>query len=409
MYKKDWKAACEQANKGSGRFHIPDINVYMPEFLSKSPRFFGASLLHAAAHGGHIHVVRFLLDNNASISAVNSAHQTAIQLAAENGHAKVVKALYEAGAVADQTALHHAAENNRLEVVKFLLKAGVKDTCLRCDGSFYWLETKSRLQSTEFDFWAKDNCINDMNLLICSVETARCAVDWERQWEELEDDGIGELFDDKHLILCQTALHAAVASGHKNVVSILISEETSALNCYDYTGRTPLHEAVRRNDEKLVEILLEKQPQIIHQNCNHWQQVGENFRSDMLSVQESIDYHKDICHCGYTPLHLVARYGNVDLGISLILSGAKVDIQDCSGATPFHVAACHNKRKFVQVLSHPKAGGDINSKTLNGSTPLHSAATCAAVEVIDHLLYWKANLTAVDDYGRRRYTTRFLM
>lgn len=51
MYKKDWKAACEQANKGSGRFHTPD-NVYMPEFLSKSPRFFGASLLHAAAHGG---------------------------------------------------------------------------------------------------------------------------------------------------------------------------------------------------------------------------------------------------------------------------------------------------------------------------------------------------------------------
>lgn len=270
MYKKDWKAACEQANKGSGRFHIPDINVYMPEFLSKSPRFFGASLLHAAAHGGHIHVVRFLLDNNASISAVNSAHQTAIKLAAENGHVKVVKALYDAGAVADQTDLYHAAANNRLEVVKFLLKAGVKDTCLRCDGSFYWLETKSRLQSTEFDF--------------CPVETARCAVDWERQWKELEDDGIGELFDDKHLILCQTALHAAIASGHKNVVSILISEETSALNCYDYTGRTPLHEAVRRNDEKLVEILLEKQPQTIHQNCNHWQQVGKNFRSGMLKL-----------------------------------------------------------------------------------------------------------------------------
>ena len=201
MYKKDWKAACEQANKGSGRFHIPDINVYMPEFLSKSPRFFGASLLHAAAHGGHIHVVRFLLDNNPSILAVNSAHQTAIQLAAENGHVKVVKALYEAGAVADQTALHHAAANNRLEVVKLLLKAGVKDKCLRCDGSFYWLETKSRLQSTKFDFLANDDCVDEMGIFrICFVH--RCAVDWEQKWEELEEDGIGELFDDKHLILC---------------------------------------------------------------------------------------------------------------------------------------------------------------------------------------------------------------
>ena len=74
MYKKDWKTVCEQANRGSGTFHFPDIHVYMPEFLSKSPRSFGASLLHAAAHGGHIQVVRFLLDNNAAILTVNSGH-----------------------------------------------------------------------------------------------------------------------------------------------------------------------------------------------------------------------------------------------------------------------------------------------------------------------------------------------
>ena len=35
----------------------------------------------------------------------------------------------------------------------------------------------------------------------------------------------------------------------------------------------------------------------------------------------------------------------------------------------------------------------------NGSTPLHSAAACGAVEVIDHLLYHGANLSAVDDSG----------
>ncbi len=398
MYKNDVRAALQRkANSGSSQFHIPFIHEYMPNFQSKS-RFFGATLLHAAAQGGHVNVVRFLLDNNADTSIVNSAHQTAIQLAAENGHVEVVEVLYRAGAVADQTALHHAAANNRLEVVEYLLEIGVKDTCLRCDGSFYWLKSQHRLQSNSpFEFPVKETCTDHYGVFNSSLSFEKC-VDWELNWEELED--IEELFDDKHLILCETALHSAVVSGHSNVVSKLISKETNALSCFDYTGRTPLHEAVRKNDKKLVDVLLEKQPQVIHQNCNHWQQVGELFIPGVLSIQEYIDYHTDICHCGYTPLHLAARYGYEDLGVSLILRhGAQVNAQDCSGATPFHVAACHNQRGFVPIFSHPKVGGDINSKTLNGSTPLHSAAACGAVEVIHYLLYWKANLTAVDVYG----------
>ena len=42
---------------------------------------------------------------------------------------------------------------------------------------------------------------------------------------------------------------------------------------------------------------------------------------------------------------------------------------------------------------------DINSRNSKGSTPLHSAAACAAVEVIHLLLYYGANITAVDKNG----------
>ena len=394
MFKKDVKAAFQRAKFGSLEFRFPDIHVHTNEIQSKS-RFFGATPLHAAAQGGHVNVVRYLLDNNAFISTFNCAHQTPIQLAAENGHVEVVKTLYEAGAVADQTALHHAAANNRLEVVKFLLENGMKDTCLRCDGSFYWLKTKDRLQSNSpFHVLVKENCLPHEML---NQSIFEMCIDWE---------GIGELFDDKHMILCHTALHAAVASGHKDAVYQLISEKTNALNCHDYSGRTPLHEAVRRNHTQLVDILLEKQPHDINYACYHWQDVdtqmasGEFVLSGTLNVEESIDYHKDVCHCGYTPLHLAARYGHESLGISLIIRhGAHVRAKDCSGATPFHVAACHNQRSFVSIFSHSKVGGDINGKTVNGSTPLHSAAACGAAEVIGDLLYFKANLSAVDDYG----------
>ena len=394
IYKAKIKAALQQVHNDSYQFNIPYIE--MPVYQSKS-KFFGATMLHAAAQKGHTTVTRLLLNNSAFISTLNGAHLTAIQLASENGHLEVVKILYEAGAVADQTALHHAASNNRLEVVKFLLNIGVKDKCLRCDGSFYWLKTKHRLQSSlHLPLPWKDRCslVNKTSLDNC--------IDWEKNWEDLD---IGELFDDKHLIFCHSALHAAIASGHEKVVSLLLSEEKNALTCRDFTGRTPLHEAVRKNNRKIVDILLEKEPQMIHLKCEHWQRMTAPITHDgfsisnVLSADEIEEYNTDVCHCGYSPLHLAARYGHQELGISLIFKGARVDEMDCNGAIPFHVAACHNQVSFITIFSHSKIRGNINGKTLNGSTPLHSAAACGAVEVIDYLLYYKANLAAVDESG----------
>ena len=349
FYQAKERTAFDQGEHDFLQFQAPFI--VEPVFHIKS-KFFDASMLHAAAQGSHVSVVRFLLENNASISTVNGAHLTAIQIAAENGHLEVVKMLHKAGAVPDQTALHHAAANNRLQVVNFLLEVGVKDECLKCDGSFSWLE------KTE------------------------------------EGD---QFYDDKHLIFCQTALHAAAASGYNRVVSRLLAEEHNALHCQDYSGRSPLHEAVRKNHPKIVDILLDEEPRMMHRKCEHWQEVDkEELRFDELG--EYI-YFADICHCGYAPLHLAARYGRHQLAILLLEKGARLDDRDCTGATPTHVAACHNHADLILKFSDPNIGGDINAKTSNGSTPLHSAAVCGAVEVIDYILNKRANLTAVDDNG----------
>ena len=375
----------------SGQFDGND-----PVVQSKS-KFWASTMLHAAAHGGHLEVVTFLLNNGAFISKVNGVHLTALQIAAENGHLGVVKALYQAGAVADQTALHHAAANNRLEVVKYLLEIGVTDKCMRCDGSFYWLQTKHRLQSPvkvleKIVFHLKKSCLSkEIGLQDLGDE----CIEREGKRTDIE---VGELFDDKHLIFCQTALHAAVSIGWKAVVKELVSRGTVALACQDYTGRTPLHEAVRKNDSEIVKLLCAKDQTMIHKTCNHWQNVGgHNDKISLtLSDEESVEYHQDICHCGHTPLHLAARYGHWQIGLDLIRSGADEEARDCSGATPLHVAACHNQKEFVYLLTHTNVGANINSRSSNGSTPLHSAAACAAVEVIDELLYHGANISAVD-------------
>ena len=387
-------------SKGS-KYDAFDIKDYLwtPVLQSKS-KYWGSTMLHAAAHRGHVEVVTFLLDNGAFISTVDGVNLTALQIAAENGHLEVVKALYNAGAVADQTSLHHAAANGRLEVVKYLLKIGVRDRCIRCDGSFYWLKTrKHRLQSNMktknvASFHINKTCFEDTK----RIEKNHCI---EKKTENTTN--FGELFDDKHLIFCESALHAAVSAGHVEVVRELISSPPTALTCRDYTGRTALHEAVRKNNSEIVKMILKKDPALIHETCNHWQRVeqrNEKHKSLKLSCKESIEYHGDICHCGYTPLHMAARYGHWEIGMYLTkISGARVNASDCFGATPLHVAACHNHKLFVHMLMRSESSANINSMTANGSTPLHSAAACGAVEIIDLLLYFGANLSAVDKDG----------
>ena len=355
--------------------------IDMPVYQTNS-KFFGASMLHAAVKGGHERVVRFLIEKNARISILNGAHLNAMQIAAEHGHLNVVRTLYEAGAVADQTALHHAAANNRMDVVNFLLEIGVKDECLRCDGLFYWLNSKERFPSTTIVLRPpfKDNC---SHIWIMDNNVTKICIDYEKKWP----DETKKLYDDSRLIFCHSALHAAVVSGHDKVVTRLLSEKHNALNCYDYTGRTPLHEAVRKNDSIIVNILLDKHPQMVKYKCKQWQEVNQT----LLSFEELAEYNADVCHCGYTPLHLAALYGHLEAAILLIRKGAQLDDRDCTGATPIHVAACPNRANLI--------GGNINVKTSNGSTPLHSAAACGVVGIIDYLLYKKSSLTAVDNYN----------
>ena len=333
------------------------FKIIEPVDESKS-KHFDSTMLHAAAQGGRVSVVHFLIENNANLSLSNGVQLTAIQIAAEKGHLEVVKTLYKAGAFADQTALHHAAANNRLEVVHYLLHSGVRDECLRCDGSFYWVKGTNLLPGRLLILTPRINRLKDCLLTLLGV--ANNCSDWEIIWPAEKKT----LFDDEHLIFCHSALHAAVASGHNKVVTRLLSEKHNALDCHDYSGRTPLHEAVQKDRTIIVNTLLEKQSQMIHKKCKHWQELDKK----QLGEAERMKYYEEVCHCGYTPLHLAARYGHHQLATLLIRKGARVDDQDCSGATPLHLAALYGFADTVNVLLNMNATVEMKDK--NGKTPL---------------------------------------
>ena len=347
----------------------PAPNYFSWDTIERSKTaFWNSTMMHAAAAGGHSKVVLILLEKNASFSGLNAVNLTAIELAAENGHLEVVKILYERGARLHHLSLQHAAFEGHADVVEFIQSVGVVDRCMRCDGSFYWLGNKTRYQT------ASPNSVDYI------------------------------LSDDRFKILCQSALHLAVVKTHTNVVKSLLLRDNSTNHCTDFTGRTPLHEAVRQNHVEIAELLI-KNGARIPRKCLFFQNISTsdhspNRGSYYLSEKEILEYGNDLCHCGSTPFLLAARYGHIDVGNSLLRHGARPDVMDCFGATPLHVAACHGHYRFIDwlILQRPLSF-KINHRSKNHSTLLHSAAICHNNKDIEPLISRGARIDLTDNNG----------
>ena len=365
----------------SPRFLLDGEVVFADPIERSKTAFWDSTMMHAAASGGHIDVVQNLLKRNASFRDVNGINQTAIHLAAQYGYLKVVQLLYESGAHVDHLSLQHAAAGGHTNIVNFLLKAGVTDRCIRCDGSFYWLQDSIRYQAMPL---CKSSDVKEYTLS-----------------------------DDKYKIFCQSALHLAVAGSHTEVAKVLLAQYHNGIHCVDFTGRTPLHEAVRRNKVYIAELLILKGAKVSHkcrrfQNLSsplHWMVEkcanGElrNEKYPLLSRKERVEYDKDVCHCGSTPFLLAARYGYVEVASLLLSYGAQPHDSDCQGATPLHVAACHGHYDFIRWLISERPSLHINFKSKNRSTPLHSGAICMINKNIMPLIDMGASIYDTDQNG----------
>ena len=308
----------------------------------------GFSLLHAAAQGGNLDVVEYLLQHNIDISKTSGSNNTAIQLAAENGHLEVVVMLRNAGGIPDGLSLHHSSFNGHTLVVKYLLNVGVKDTCLQ--------GTPSPIVVTG----AADEELNTT--------------------------------DNHHLHSCDTALHAAVRHEHLSVIQLLVIEDLNAINCTNSAGRFPQHEAVYLNKFNSLEALLQS-------GASASVQCPSKTSSAMLQSQTPLPQllQEDSCPCGFSPLHLAAKYGYHSVAYLLLKYGADPNMGDCNGSTPLHIASCHGMSAIISLLVDN--GAEIDAKSVNGSTPLHSAAVCLANGSISLLFDLGCNYLAADKKG----------
>ncbi|XP_075886948.1 ankyrin-2 isoform X3 [Nelusetta ayraudi] len=281
-----------------------------------------------AARAGNIDKVLDFLKNGVDISTCNQNGLNALHLAAKEGHKDLVEELLERGAPVDSStkkgnsALHIAALAGQKEVVKLLVTRGAN------------INSQSQNGFTPLYMAAQEN----------HLEVVRYLLENEGNQSIATEDGF-------------TPLAIALQQGHNSVVSLLLEHDTKG------KVRLPaLHIAARKDDTKSAALLLQN---------DH----NADVQSKMMVNRTT--------ESGFTPLHIAAHYGNVNVSTLLLNRGAAVDFTARNGITPLHVASKRGNTNMVALLLD--RGAQIDAKTRDGLTPLHCAARSGhdpAVEIL---------------------------
>lgn len=144
----------------------------------------------------------------------------------------------------------------------------------------------------------------------------------------------------------ETPLHVAVRCDNGKLVELLLDRGAN-VNAVERRNRTPLHAAVRYDSHKgLVELLLKKG-----------------------AIVNAID------NLGMTPLHFALKYDNGKLVELLLEKGANISAVDMRGQTPLHIAVHYVREELVKLLL--KKGANVNAIDNKGMTPLSIVASDA--------------------------------
>ncbi|XP_078258939.1 ankyrin-2-like isoform X18 [Rhinoraja longicauda] len=286
-----------------------------------------ASFLRAARAGNLDKVLEFL-KGGIDINTSNQNGLNALHLAAKEGHVDLVQKLLERGAVVDSStkkgnsALHIASLAGQINVVRTLMKQGAN------------INSQSQNGFTPLYMAAQEN----------HLEVVRFLLEIGANQSTATEDGF-------------TPLAVALQQGHNQVVAILLENDTKG------KVRLPaLHIAARKDDTKSAALLLQN---------DH----NADVQSKMMVNRTT--------ESGFTPLHIAAHYGNVNVATLLLNRGAAVDFTARNGITPLHVASKRGNTNMVKLLLD--RGSHIDAKTRDGLTPLHCAARSGhdgAVEIL---------------------------
>ncbi|XP_034564072.1 ankyrin-3-like [Notolabrus celidotus] len=282
-----------------------------------------------SARAGNLEKALDYLKNGVDINICNQNGLNALHLASKEGHVEVVAELIKHGANVDaatkkgNTALHIASLAGQTDVVKELVTHGAN------------VNAQSQNGFTPLYMAAQENHMDVVQYLLDHGSSQSIAT----------EDGF-------------TPLAVALQQGHEQVVSLLLENDTKG------KVRLPaLHIAARKDDTKAAALLLQN---------DH----NADVESKMMVNRTT--------ESGFTPLHIAAHYGNINVATLLLNRGAAVDFKARNDITPLHVASKRGNSNMVRLLL--ERGAKIDARTKDGLTPLHCGARSGHEQVVEMLL-----------------------
>ena len=366
-----------------------------------------------STHSSWNELVQYLVNDCLCDLGIRNNHgATALHIACAKSSTEAVRIIIKAGANLDirdkagSTPLHIACKENNEDLVKVILsqlqsRVDVVLDILQCFHDRQpVIASVTKIMHAHKDINGNTPlhiiCIKDDINLARTVANTICAPNVQN----IEYD---------------TPLHIVCRNSCSTMAEIILSIRNCDVNIKNNNGDTPLHLACRNGDMQIIDMLLEKLPdillknasghtpinEVLHPHCSNieivWHILRQNHKLNdskicdismlkYLVVKEIIDvaeflkpdiaHEKNILHvlCGQAgDIHALRFFVQMQVNSSFMI------MQDKRGWTPLHYACYYGRQNIVAYLIKEHNCNSL-SQTIEGETSLHLACIAACSE-----------------------------